>query len=129
MRVLLVERNSPERGELERALLIAGTDVLVAGGGEEGLARVGAESPDVVVVSSELPDMDPLWVCRRLREAHDPVPVLVMSAAGTQPDPISALNAGADDFLPRGSSIGELHARLRALTRRSTNGSAPSRLQ
>jgi two-component system, OmpR family, response regulator MprA len=126
MRVLLVERNSPERGELERALLIAGTDVLVAGGGEEGLARVGADGPDVVVVSSELPDMDPLWVCRRLREAQDPVPVLVMSAEG---DPISALNAGADDFMPRGSSIGELHARLRALTRRGTNGSTPSRLQ
>jgi len=126
MRVLLVERNSPERGELERALLTAGTDVLVAGGGEEGLARVGADGPDVVVVGSELPDMDPLRVCRRLREAHDRVPVLVMSAEG---DPISALNAGADDFMPRGSSIGELHARLRALTRRSSNGSTPSRLE
>ena len=126
MRVLLVERNSPERGELERALLTAGTDVFVAGGGEEGLARVGADGPDVVVVGSELPDMDPLRVCRRLREAHDRVPVLVMSAEG---DPISALNAGADDFMPRGSSIGELHARLRALTRRSSNGSTPSRLE
>jgi two-component system, OmpR family, response regulator MprA len=129
MRVLLVERNSRERGELERALLIAGTDVLVAGGGEEGLERVGLDGPDVVVISSELPDMDPLWVCRRLRESHDTLPVLVMSAAGQPPDPISALNAGADDFLPRGSNIGELHARLRALTRRSSNGSTPSRLQ
>jgi two-component system response regulator MprA len=129
MRVLLVERDSRERGELQRALLIAGTDVLVAGGGEEGLERVGADSPDVVVVSSDLPDMDPLWMCRHLRQAHDAVPVLVMSAAGVPPDPISALNAGADDFLPRSSGIGELHARLRALARRSGNGSSPTRLQ
>jgi two-component system, OmpR family, response regulator MprA len=129
MRVLLVERSSPQRGELERALLIAGTDVLVAGGGEEGLARVGADSPDVVVISSELADMDPLWVCRRLRESYDGVPVLVMSGADAVPDPISALNAGADDFMPRASGIGELHARLRALARRGANGSAPARLR
>jgi len=129
MRVLLVERNSPERGELERALLIAGTDVLVAGGGEEGLARVGADSPDVVVISSELPDMDPLWVCRRLRASHDGVPVLVMSPAGGPPDSVSALNAGADDFLPRASGISERQARLRALARRSGNGTPASRLR
>ena len=129
MRVLLVERSSRERRELERALLIAGTDLLVAGGGEEALERVGADSPDVVVISSELSDMDPVWMCRRLRESHDGVPVLVMSAAGQPPDPISALNAGADDFMPRASGIGELHARLRALARRSGNGSRPSRLE
>jgi two-component system response regulator MprA len=129
MRVLLVEKDSRERGELQRALLVAGSDVLVAGGGEEGLERVGVDSPDVVVVSSELPDMDPLWMCRRLREIHDSVPVLVMSVAGKAPDPISALNAGADDFMPRASGVGELQARLRALARRSTNGADSGGLQ
>ena len=129
MRVLLVEEESRARGELQRALLVAGSDVLVAGGGQEGLERVGLDSPDVVVVSSQLPDMDPLWMCRRLRESHNGVPVLVMSAAGKSPDPISALNAGADDFLPRGTSVGELHARLRALARRGSNGAEASRLQ
>src|SRR2546430_3444565 len=99
MRVLLVERSSRERGELERALLIAGTDVLVAGGGEEGLERVGADSPDVVVISSELSDMDPLWLCRRLRESHDGVPVLVMSAAGQPPPPTPPLNPGPAPFM------------------------------
>ena len=128
MRVLLVEKASRERGELQRALLVAGSDVLVAGGGEEGLERVGADTPDVVVVSSALPDMDALWMCRRLREIHEAVPVLVMSVAGKAPDPISALNAGADDFMPRASGIGELHARLRALARRSSNGVEASRL-
>src|SRR5919197_991205 len=73
--------------------------------------------------------MDPLWMCRRLRESHNGVPVLVMSGEGKSPDPISALNAGADDFLPRGTSVGELHARLRALARRGSNGAEASRLQ
>src|SRR5919197_1050649 len=73
--------------------------------------------------------MDPLWMCRRLRESHNGVPVLVMSAAGKSHDPISALNAGADDFLPRGTSVGELHARLRALARRGSNGAKASRTE
>ena len=129
MRVLLVERDSREREELRRALLIAGSDVLLADDGQRALERVGTDSPDVVVVSSELADMDPLWMCRRLRELHDGVPVLVLSAGGDHPDPIAALNAGADDFLPRGSSVGELYARLRALARRSANGTVVSRLR
>jgi two-component system response regulator MprA len=129
MRLLLVEEKSRRRDELRRALLVAGSDVLVAASGHEALERVGDDSPDVVVLSSKLPDMDPLWVCRRLRESENGVPILVMSANGNSPDPIAALNAGADDFLSRDASLGELNARLRALTRRTQNGIDVTRIQ
>jgi two-component system, OmpR family, response regulator MprA len=128
MRLLLVEEEGRAREELRRALLVAGADVLVAAGGHEALERVGLDSPDIVVLSSKLPDMDPLWVCRLLRETNNVLPILVMSLNGTL-DPIEALNAGADDCLSRNANLGELQARLRALARRSQNGVDVSRLQ
>jgi two-component system response regulator MprA len=128
MRLLLVEEEGRAREELRRALLVAGADVLVAAGGHEALERVGLDGPDIVVLSSKLPDMDPLWVCRLLREANNVLPILVMSVNGTL-DPIEALNAGADDCLSRNANLGELQARLRALARRSQNGVDVSRLQ
>ncbi|MGZ4201607.1 MAG: response regulator transcription factor [Thermoleophilaceae bacterium] len=120
MRVLLVEEESPAREALRRALLLAGADVLVASEGRQAIEQARDDQPDAVLLSSDLPDMDCLWACRRLREPEDAPPILVLSDG----DSVSALNAGADDHRPRHISVGELYARLRALTRRQTNGSA-----
>jgi two-component system, OmpR family, response regulator MprA len=120
MRVLLVEQESPAREALRRALLLAGADVLVASAAQEGIEQAREQHPDAVLLSSALPDMDPLWACRLLREPDGAPPILVLSDG----DSVAALNAGADDHRPRGISVGELYARLRALTRRHSNGSS-----
>lgn len=129
MRVLLVEGKSAEREALRRALLVAGSDVLVAAGGCEGLELARADHPDVILVSAPLPDMDCLWVCRRLRESSTGVPILVLAADARAPDSIAALNAGADDHLARDCGLGELHARLRALARRAQGQVDEARLR
>ena len=120
MRVLLVEQESPAREALRRALLLAGADVLVASEGHEGIEQARDLHPDAVLLSSALPDMDCLWACRLLREPEGAPPILVLSDG----DSVAALNAGADDHRPREISVGELYARLRALTRRHSNGNS-----
>ena len=90
--------------------------------GGEGIERALADQPDVILVSSELRDIDCLSVCRRLRESRGGVPVLVLSWEARATDSIAALNAGADDHLPRDCRVGELQTRLRALARRGTGG-------
>jgi two-component system response regulator MprA len=129
MRLLLVEDESGAREALRRALVADGSDVIVAAGGGEGIERALADHPDVILVSSELRDIDCLSVCRQLRESRGGVPVLVLSWDARAADSIAALNAGADDHLPRDCRVGELQARLRALTRRGASGGDGSRLR
>ena len=121
MRALFI--SSRPSGALRRALVAAGFDVSDAASGRAGLARLPADAPDVVLVSGELPDMDCLWVCRMLRAKGGPPPILVLASPDGTPDAVAVLNAGADDYLPHGAAPGELLARLRALVRRSSNGS------
>jgi len=105
---------------LLRALCIGlkslGHAVATASTGERGLAQTAVVGPDVVVLDLGLPDVDGLEVCHRIRQWSD-VPIIVLSADGTEDRKIAALDGGADDYMTKPFSMGELEARLRVALR------------
>src|SRR5450756_2783887 len=86
--------------------------------GEEALAAVAADRPDVIILDLGLPDIDGVEVTRRLREWTQ-IPIIVVSVRDREEDKIAALDAGADDYLTKPFGAGELMARLRVALRRS----------
>ena len=116
------------RDAVRRALTLAGYDVDVAEGGQQGLTRIAVGDPDAVVLDIGMPDIDGLEVCRRLRDAGNRVPILMLTARDAIEDRIDGLDAGADDYLVKPFDVGELKARLRALMRRSAETAEPDSL-
>ncbi len=86
--------------------------------GQEALAAAAQLRPDLIILDLGLPDMDGLEVIHRLRE-WTKIPVIVLTVRERESDKISALDAGADDYLTKPFGIGELLARMRAALRRS----------
>ena len=117
-RILVVDDEAQIRAALARALDARGYEVDTAADGEEALDRVATGSPDVVVLDLNMPVMGGLEVTRRIR-AWSSVPILVLSVRDEEPDKISALDLGADDYLTKPFGVGELLARVRALLRRT----------
>lgn len=93
--------------------------------GKDGLAQAAARSPDVILLDLGLPDFDGLEVTKRLRE-WTKIPIIVLSARGQDEDKINALDAGADDYLTKPFSVGELLARIRVALRHATGTGASS---
>jgi two-component system, OmpR family, KDP operon response regulator KdpE len=108
---------------LLRALRIGlgalGHSVLVASTGEQGISQAAIGAPEVIVLDLGLPDLDGLEVCRRIRQWSD-VPIIVLSADGTEDRKITALDGGADDYMTKPFGMGELEARLRLALRHKT---------
>jgi two-component system response regulator MprA len=123
VRVLIVDDDRAVRDALRRALTLGGYDAVTAGDGNEALAKASSATPDAVVLDIGLPSMDGIEVCRRLREAGNRVPILMLTARDAVADRIDGLDAGADDYLVKPFDVGELKARLRALLRRAAESS------
>jgi two-component system, OmpR family, response regulator MprA len=117
-RILVVADDRPLRDVLRFAVAASGWRVELAENAQHGLSRLAATPPDAVVIDAGLPDGEAVGLCRRLRLAGNDVPVLMVGALVVA-DRIAALEAGADDALPRPFDLGELRARLRALLRRA----------
>ena len=115
-RVLVVEDEAPMRRVLRATLTSHGYDVVEAATAAEALAHATAYAPEVIVLDLGLPDADGLDVCARIRE-WSVTPILVLSARGQESDKIGALDAGADDYLVKPFSAGELLARIRVALR------------
>lgn len=128
MKVLIVDDDRSLRDALRRTLGLGGYDTVLAASGQEALTRVADASPDALVLDVGLPDLDGLEVCRRLRQAGNRIPVLMLTARDAIGDRIDGLDAGADDYLVKPFDVGELKARLRALLRRSSGEDAPGAL-
>ena len=103
---------------LQRALVKQGWSVVQAATGEDALWQVLEHDFDAVVLDLMIPAPDGVEVCRRMRAAGRWAPVLLLTARDAVSDRVAGLDAGADDYLVKPFALAELHARLRALTRR-----------
>ena len=127
MRVLVVDDEPALRSAVQRALALERYDVALAEDGRQALDRLAAEELDAVVLDIAMPHVDGLEVCRRMRQAGDRTPVLMLTARDAIDDRVAGLDAGADDYLVKPFALRELLARLRALLRRvETPGAAPA---
>jgi two-component system KDP operon response regulator KdpE len=120
LRVLVVDDERAIRRYLHAALNAQGIDVIEASSGEEALRLVAVNRPDVIILDLGLPDLDGVEVTRRLREWTE-IPIVILSVREQESDKITALDAGADDYLTKPFGTGELMARIRAAFRRSTH--------
>ncbi len=118
-RVLVVEDEWRLAGVLEETLSAAQYTVDLASDGEEALDFARTTSYDAVVLDVLLPRVDGLEVCRRLRAGGSLTPILLLTARDAEEDKIGGLDSGADDYLTKPFTFGELLARLRALLRRN----------
>jgi DNA-binding response OmpR family regulator len=123
--VLLVEDDENVRETLALNLRAEGYDVRQAADGEAGLASARSEPADVVVLDVMLPKLDGLTVCRILRR-ESRVPILLLTARGTETDKIVGLETGADDYIVKPFSLGEFLARVRAALRRGQTSTPPA---
>jgi two-component system KDP operon response regulator KdpE len=124
--VLVIEDEAPMRRFLRASLTSNGYHVVEAETAAGGLAQAASRNPDLVLLDLGLPDQDGLVVTERLREWAK-MPIIVLSARGKEEDKISALDAGADDYLTKPFGIGELLARIRVALRhnaRSESGAS-----
>jgi two-component system, OmpR family, response regulator MprA len=121
-RVLVVDDEPAVRRALERALRLDSYDVALAADGEEALDALAVTPADAVILDVAMPRLDGLEVCRRLRQSGDRTPVLMLTARDAIDDRVQGLDVGADDYLVKPFALRELQARLRALLRRSGDG-------
>ena len=117
-RLLVVDDDPDVRDSLRRSLAFEGYEVTVAANGEEALSMMGTTRPHAVILDLQMPRMDGLDVCRRLRAAGNDTPVLMLTARGGIRDRVTGLDVGADDYVMKPFALEELMARLRALLRR-----------
>jgi two-component system KDP operon response regulator KdpE len=115
--VLVVDDEPAMLRALRINLRVRKYDVATAATGQEALAEAGRRPPDAVILDLGLPDLDGIEVIRRLR-GWSRAPVIVLSGRAGPGDKIAALDAGADDYVTKPFSMGELLARLRAALRR-----------
>src|ERR1700753_98054 len=123
-RVLVVDDEPAVRRALERALHLGHQGVAVAEDGERALDALASHPADAVILDVMMPKLDGLEVCRRLRKSGDRTPVLMLTARDAIDDRVEGLDVGADDYLVKPFALRELQARLRALLRRSGDGTA-----
>jgi two-component system KDP operon response regulator KdpE len=104
---------------LRTSLSTQGFQVIEAGTGERGVVEIGTRKPELVILDLGLPGMDGIEVIRKVRE-WSAVPIIVLSARNQENNKIDALDAGADDYLTKPFSIGELLARIRVSLRHAS---------
>jgi DNA-binding response OmpR family regulator len=123
--VLLVDDDATIREHLAPELERSGLDVDQAADGAEALRLIERRTPDLVVLDVMMPVMDGRETLRRIRDEHDWLPVILLTQVGESFERAAALDEGADDYLNKPFDPQELMARIRAVLRRSSRGSAP----
>ncbi|MGB8983018.1 MAG: response regulator [Anaerolineales bacterium] len=115
-RVLVVDDENSIRRYLRAALSAQGFVIYEAANGQEAINAVVSHHPDIIILDLGLPDFDGIEVTRRLRE-WSRTPIIILSVREAENDKIAALDAGADDYLTKPFSTGELMARMRVAMR------------
>ena len=123
-RVLVVDDEPALLRAVGAALKARDYDVATVGTGQAAIDAIALTPPDVVVLDLGLPDLDGIEVCRRVREWSD-VPIVVLSAEGSEERKVLALDQGADDYVTKPSSTAELLARIRVALRHRRHVASP----
>ncbi len=124
--ILVVDDEEDIRELIQYNLSKDGFRVACAATGEEGLSLVASLKPDLIILDLMLPGIDGLEVCRRLKTdaAFKSIPIVMVSARGEEPDVVTGLELGADDYIPKPFSPRVLIARIRTVLRRGKAGPA-----
>jgi len=117
-RVLLIDDDSALLDVLALAFEDADHDVVTAADGADGLAKIRAQRPDAIVSDVNMPGVDGFTLCRRLREAGDSTPLVLLTSRDSEIDEALGLELGADDYVTKPFSTRVLLARVSALLRR-----------
>jgi DNA-binding response OmpR family regulator len=120
-KVLIIEDELTLANNLADKLRGEGFNVLTSPDGEDGLDKVRSERPDLIVLDIMLPGLDGLSLCRIVRRdsATSHIPIIMLTARGTEVDKIVGLESGADDYVVKPVALGEFLARVRAVMRRA----------
>ncbi|MBW3619808.1 MAG: response regulator transcription factor [Actinobacteria bacterium] len=119
--LLLVEDEEAIGRPLQRALEREGYEVVWVASGTEAIDRSATTRFDAVLLDLELPDIDGVDVCRRIRDRGADTPILMLTSRGAEIDRVVGLDSGADDYLTKPFALAELCARIRAVRRRYTS--------
>jgi two-component system, OmpR family, response regulator MprA len=119
VRILVADDDPAVRDSLRRSLTFNGYEVSTAPDGQQALDAVRDSRPDLLLLDVNMPTLDGLETCRRLRASGDDLPVLMLTARVEVGDRVLGLDVGADDYLAKPFALEELLARIRALLRRS----------
>jgi DNA-binding response OmpR family regulator len=125
VKILVVEDEPVLREGLEDLLRGAGHTVEGVDNGDAALERGSDPSFELLILDLMLPKLDGVEVCRRLRELRPNLPILMLTARGSEDDKVAGLRAGADDYVTKPFGTKELIARVEALGRRIRNGHDP----
>lgn len=120
--ILVVDDEPAVRQGLLDVLVFHGHAAVGAADGEEGLAAVTRSRPDLVILDVMMPGIGGIEVCRRLRGAYPDLPILMLTAKGSEDDVVAGFTAGADDYVHKPFSLRELLVRVEALLRRVGSG-------
>src|SRR5947209_2674407 len=119
--VVVIEDEMPIRRGVADALRASGYDVSEAGDGDRGLSEAGRPGVALVLLDLLLPKRDGLSVLAELRKVRPTLPVIILTARGTEDDRVRGLKMGADDYVVKPFSARELLARVEAVLRRSVD--------
>jgi two-component system KDP operon response regulator KdpE len=117
-KILLVDDEPEIRRFLRASFTVYDHIVDEAGTGAEALEKLAEFKPDLVILDLGLPDMDGVDITRQIREVSS-IPIIILSVRSSESNKIEALDAGADDYLTKPFSMGELLARVRVVLRRN----------
>jgi DNA-binding response OmpR family regulator len=119
MHTLLIEDNIALAQTVTRYLANEGIQCTLRSSGNEGYMEGVNNNYDVIILDIELPGMDGIEICRRLRNEGKSTPIIMLTSRNTQDDIITGLDYGADDYLAKPCDYRELVARIKALGRRN----------
>jgi DNA-binding response OmpR family regulator len=118
-KILIIEDEPQIVLGLTDALTFEGFEVVAAADGKKGVALARQAKPNAIILDLMLPDTNGFMVCEHLRQFDRLVPIIMLTARNAEVDKIRGLDAGADDYLTKPFSVGELIARIRAIFRRA----------
>jgi DNA-binding response OmpR family regulator len=117
-RVLMIEDEPDLVRGVRDALEFEGFEIVATGSGREGIKLARERGPDLILLDLMLPDMNGFSVCEEIRANNPTIPIIMLTARSQESDKIRGLEVGADDYVTKPFSIGELVARINAIFRR-----------